>query len=239
MSRLDRLLAHATGISRSQVRRAIRAAEVTVNDRAARDPARIVAPDDRVYWRGERMCAPEPRYFMLHKPAGYECGSGDHHHRSVFQLLNEPRLEQLHVAGRLDVDTTGLVLLTDDGAWSHRITAPRWKRAKAYRVRLADAWSPDHPALSTLRAGVRLRNEPRPTAPAEVEWLAGDELRLILREGRYHQVKRMLAAVGNRVIGLHRERIGALMLAPELPPGAYRALTAAERLLALSDTSRC
>jgi 16S rRNA pseudouridine516 synthase len=158
----------------------------------------------------------------------------------VFDLLDaEPRPESLHLVGRLDLDTTGLVLLTDDGDWSHRITAPRKKRPKVYRVRLAHAWSREEPALTILREGVSLRGDDRPTAPAEVDWLGGDDLRLVIREGRYHQVKRMLAAVGNRVVSLHRERIGALALDPSLSPGAYRSLTEIERELALSDTSPC
>ncbi len=234
MSRLDRLLSNATGTSRSQVRRAIRAAEVTVNDRSVRDPACQVGSGDLVCWRGEPVIDLSPRYFMLHKPAGYECGRADPVHRSVFELLDEAHSERLHIVGRLDVDTTGLVLLTDDGDWSHRITAPGRKRAKSYRLELAEPWPAGHLALEKLRTGVRLRNEARPTAPAQVERLGPMELRLILMEGRYHQVKRMIAALGNRVVALHRERIGALTLDPGLPAGGYRALTEAERDLAVN-----
>lgn len=237
MPRLDRFLSNATELSRSQARRAIRAAEVAVNDRIVRDPGRPVSAADRVRWRDRPVVELPLRYFMLHKPAGFECSSGERVHRSIFELLDEPQPQRLHAAGRLDLDATGLVLVTDDGEWSHAISAPRRKQPKAYRVGLAQPCSADDPLLERLRAGVQLRGEPRPTAPAEVEWLGARELRLILHEGRYHQVKRMLAAVGNRVAALHRERIGALWLDPELRPGGYRALTEAERRLALSDTS--
>jgi 16S rRNA pseudouridine516 synthase len=239
MPRLDRLISNATDASRSQVRRSIRRGEVSVNGAVTFDPALSIQAGDRVVWRGEPIDERPLRYFMLHKPIGYECGAADRFHPSVFRLLDEPQVERLHIAGRLDVDTSGLVLLTDDGDWSHRVTAPRQKRPKSYRVLLADRWPAGTPALQQLSTGVRLRNDPRPTAPAEVEWLGDREIRLVIREGRYHQVRRMIAALGNRVAGLHRERIGSLSLDPNLPPGGYRPLTAEERRQALSGISPC
>ena len=136
------------------------------------------------------------------------------------------QLGKLQVVGRLDLDTTGLVLITDDGQWSHRITSPRHECAKTYRVWLAD---PIAPGTAELFAEVvLLRSEKEKTRPAQLEILGECEARLTIHEGKYHQVKRMFAAVGNKVIGLHREQIGALALDEALEPGEYRELSAAE-----------
>lgn len=221
--RLDRFLCRASGVTRSRAQRAIRHAEVSVNDAALTDPGAHVGPHDRVRWRGELLGAASARYFMLNKPVGVVCASRDRGHRTVLDLLSVPNVAGLHVAGRLDIDATGLVLITDDGDWSHRVTAPRAKLPKVYRVRLAAPI--EAPAVAALERGVHLRNEPKRCAPVGVERLAADVLRLTLTEGKYHQVKRMLAAVGNRVTGLHRERIGNIVLDLALGPGAYRPLT--------------
>jgi 16S rRNA pseudouridine516 synthase len=130
------------------------------------------------------------------------------------------------VAGRLDIDTTGLVLLTDDGDWSHRITSPRHRCSKTYRAVLAEPL--DESAVTRFAEGLLLRNEGKKTLPAELELLSPTEARLTLSEGRYHQVKRMFAALGNRVVALHRERIGAVALDAGLQPGQWRELTAQE-----------
>jgi len=221
--RLDRFLCQARGVTRRQAQRAIRAAEVAVNDAALTDPGAHVGPHDRIQWHGELLNTASARYFMLNKPVGVVCATRDRGHRTVLDLLNVPNSAGLHVAGRLDIDATGLVLITDDGDWSHRLTAPRAKQPKVYRVMLDVPI--DAPAVEELERGVHLRNEPKRCAPVGVERIAADELRLTLTEGKYHQVKRMLAAVGNRVVGLHRERIGNIVLDPTLDPGAYRALS--------------
>lgn len=163
---------------------------------------------------------------MLHKPLDVVCAHQDRIHRTVFSLLREPQLETLHVAGRLDLDTTGLVLLTNDGQWSHRVTAPRHKTAKRYLVDTAEAL--DEAAANQLRQGLLLRGETKPTGVAELEILGPYRCRLTLFEGRYHQVKRMLGALGNRVTALHRERIGSVELDSSLAPSQYRALTKEE-----------
>ncbi len=224
--RLDRLLAHATGLSRVQVRAEIRNGTVQVDGETCTDPGRHVHAGARVAHAGAVVAAVQPRYFMLNKPAGVVCATSDRSHRTVLDLLNLPNPNGLHVAGRLDLDATGLVLITDDGEWSHHLTSPRHKQPKTYRVDLAEPLS--DAAQQQLEAGVRLRDEPKPCAPAGVEVLAARTIRLTLTEGKYHQVKRMLAAVGNHVEALHRERIGAIALDPALAPGAARPLTAAE-----------
>jgi 16S rRNA pseudouridine516 synthase len=183
---------------------------------------------------GRPLDPPGQRYFMLHKPKGYVCSSADPHNSTVLELLHEPVLRGLHFAGRLDKDATGLVLVTDDGAWSHQIVSPGRHCPKTYRVDLAEPLSAE--AAAGLRHGVCLRGEAQPTRPAALERLSPTCIRLTIREGRYHQVKRMLAAVGNRVVGLHREGIATLSLDADLQPGQYRALSRAEILSVLPQT---
>jgi 16S rRNA pseudouridine516 synthase len=221
--RLDRFLSHATGLSRSQAQRAIRAGEVRVAGAVVTDPGAHVEAHSAIAFAGRSIEERTPRYFMLHKPAGCVCATEDREHRTVLDLLDAQNPTGLHVAGRLDIDASGLVLITDDGEWSHRVTSPRHEFPKTYRVTLETPLSEE--AATTLRAGVALRNEPRRCAPAALERLADSVWRLTITEGKYHQVKRMLAAVGNRVLALHRERIGKVALDPDLAPGEYRPLT--------------
>jgi 16S rRNA pseudouridine516 synthase len=222
MIRLDRFLSNATALSRSQAQRAIRAGRVRVDDETVKQGAVVIPLEARVLLDGEPVAAPRSRYLMLNKPLGVVCATEDPTHRTAIDLLGLANPAGLHFAGRLDIDTTGLVLISDDGQWTHRIVSPRHHCAKRYRVALADA--PSDRDLQQLRDGVRLKGEQRPTRPAEVCRLAPCELLLSITEGRYHQVKRMLAALGHPVVSLHREAIGPLALDPELPPGAFRPL---------------
>jgi len=223
--RLDRYVSQATGLSRSQARSAIRAGRVGLADQAVTRPSYIVGEQPVVSLDGVPVSLPGRRYYMLNKPTGYVCDRGDTHHPSVFELLGHGA--GLHVAGRLDADVTGLVLLTDDGDWSHALTAPRRKQPKTYLAMLAEPLGAA--SAEALREGVRLHGDTRPTRPAAIDVLPGGcRVRLTVAEGRYHQVKRMFAAVGNRVEALHRERIGPFVLDPRLGPGDYRALGAGE-----------
>jgi 16S rRNA pseudouridine516 synthase len=220
--RLDRFLSNATILTRSQAQRAIRAGRVSVEGAPVRRAASLIPLNASVILDGERIEPPLPRYLMLHKPRGVVCASADPTHRSAIDLLDQANPTGLHFAGRLDMDTTGLVLISDDGQWTHRIVAPSRHCVKRYRVGLAE--EPASSDLQQLRDGVLLKGEQRPTRPALVEQSAPRELLLSISEGRYHQVKRMLAALGNRVVTLHREAIGALELDAELLPGDFRSL---------------
>lgn len=231
--RLDRFLSQATGLSRSLAQQAIRRGKVKVDGELVRDPSRHVTGTQPVFLEGVAVAISGPRYFMLNKPPGYVCSTRDDRNPTVLDLLRESRPESLHIAGRLDIDTTGLVLITDDGDWSHRVTAPRRKCSKVYRVQLAEPFNQQ--MAEQLVSGLLLKGETKPTAPAEVEVSGDREIRLTITEGRYHQVKRMLAAVGNHVVGLHRECIGSVGLDPVLAPGEYRALTEQE----ISALSHC
>lgn len=224
--RLDRLVSHAAALTRSQAQRAIRAGQVTVDGVSVNDPAFKVVERAVVTFDGRPLGLQALRYLMLHKPAGCVCATRDGLHPTVLDLLPAAARAGLHVVGRLDLDVAGLVLLSDDGEWSHRVTAPRRKCPKTYRAELAEPIG--EAALAALRRGVLLRGEERDTHPATVERLGPAAVRISVTEGRYHQVKRMFAAVGNRVTRLYRERIGPVALDPALPPGGWRDLTVAE-----------
>jgi 16S rRNA pseudouridine516 synthase len=144
----------------------------------------------------------------------------------VIDLLPDELAGRLHPVGRLDLGTTGLLLLTSDGQWSHRITSPRHHCSKTYRVTLAEPLSDE--AQRQLETGLQLRNDNNTTRPASVERLSDGVIDLTITEGRYHQVKRMVAAIGNHVDALHRHRIGSLALDDSLAPGEFRHLTDTE-----------
>ncbi|WFQ80109.1 16S rRNA pseudouridine(516) synthase RsuA [Xenorhabdus sp. SF857] len=222
--RLDKFLSQQLGISRNDVGRELRAGRVTVGDEIIKTRAYKLKSDQQVAYDGTILQQLNgPRYFMLNKPQGYVCSTDDPSNPTILYFIDEPVSHQLHSAGRLDIDTTGLVLLTDDGQWSHRITSPKHHCEKTYLVRL------EHPVAEDTEqkflAGVQLNGEKTLTKPAQLEIIEPELVRLTISEGRYHQVKRMFAAVGNHVVALHRARIGEIYLDPALEPGEYRALT--------------
>lgn len=224
--RLDKYLCHATGLTRSQAQKIIRRREVEVDGVEVRDPSRPVSDENEVVWQGREVRLSGPRYFMLNKPAGVVCATIDSQHTTVIDLLDEANPKGLHAAGRLDIDTTGLVLISDDGEWSHRITSPKHKCEKSYLVTLAEPL--DESLVERFAAGIELKGEKEKSKPAQLEILSPTEARLIISEGKYHQVKRMFAAVGNHVVTLHRERIGELLLDSELEEGGCRSLSEEE-----------
>ena len=158
---------------------------------------------------------------VLNKPAGYECSQKPKHHPSVLSLLPLPlRVRGVQPVGRLDEDTTGLLLLTDDGALIHRLTSPKKHVAKVYEVGCADPVTDE--ACAELLRGVVLHDDPLPVRAAACEPTGSLSLRLTLLEGKYHQVKRMVAATGNAVTSLRRSRYGVLALPDDLAPGQWR-----------------
>lgn len=181
--------------------------------------------DDAVLQAPERAL-----YLMLHKPVGILSATKDDQHPTVLDLINDPDKHTLHIAGRLDRSTSGLVLLTNDGRWSKRLMAAAEKVPKVYLVETLDPIAPD--AVAAFERGFYFHTEDITTLPAELVILDDRRARLTLHEGRYHQVKRMFHRVGNRVISLQRESIGGLELPADLPPGAWRALTSQEVLAA-------
>lgn len=224
--RIDKFLAQSTGLSRKEVHRLIHARKVTLDDEVIRDSGLHVSPDADILLDGFPVDAPRDYYLMLHKPEDFVCSNQDGSHPSVLNLIELPRADELTICGRLDVDTTGLVLITSDGKWAHRVTSPKHKTGKRYRVETADPIPQS--AIAAFAEGMMLNNENKPTLPAELEILSDHEALITLQEGRYHQVKRMFAAIGNRVTALHREQIGPITLDDDLEPGEYRELTDAE-----------
>lgn len=227
--RLDKFICDCTGLTRSQAGKVIRQKLVTINGELVKQAALQVKDTDVVCLDNEPLQLIGVRYFMLHKPDGYICSTEDPDHPTVFTLMDEPLIERLHTVGRLDLDTTGLVLITDDGQWSHRISSPKHHVAKTYRVWTADPIPAE--AVQQFAEGVMLRNEKHATLPAQVAIVGDTEALLTIHEGRYHQVKRMFAAIGNKVVRLHREKIGGLQLPDDLAEGEYRTLTASDLVL--------
>ena len=228
---LERLLQkHGFG-TRKGCRGLIRDERVAVNGQICDDPfadiptANLVFSVDGVDWPYAEFAS-----LMLNKPAGYECSRKPQHHPSVLELLPRPLRERdVQPIGRLDEDTTGLLLITDDGQLNHQLSSAKRKVPKIY---LATTKHPlDQAQIDQLLAGVLLNDEPEPIAAAGAEIVGDHLLRLTVTEGKYHQVKRMLAAVGNRVEGLHRAQIGGLVLTDELKPGEWRWHTADEMAL--------
>jgi 16S rRNA pseudouridine516 synthase len=200
----------------------VRHGEVEVNGvvcddpEAEVDPAGLLLTLDGTTWPYR-----EKAYLMLNKPAGYECSRQPIHNPSVFSLLPAPLLQRgVQCVGRLDQDTTGLLLFSDDGAFIHRMISPKKGVPKLYRVNCRHPLSED--MLQALRSGVQLHDEPAPIVALACEQVSSHELLLTLGEGKYHQVKRMVAAAGNRVEALHREAIGGLRLPTDLPQGEWR-----------------
>lgn len=224
--RLDKYLAHASGASRKQVKQWVKYGKVTVGGQTARDAGLAVTEQSIVCIDGRQLQVSGLRYIMLHKPVGTVSTAEHADPRSVLALLPAAERRALHVVGRLDVDTTGLLLLTDDGQWSHRVTAPVSHCRKVYRVGLSDALSSAD--AEQLLAGVQLNGEAGLLRARALLQHSERCVDITLGEGRYHQVKRMFAAVGNHVEKLHRLQIGALQLDDSLQPGQWRALSESE-----------
>jgi len=178
---------------------------------------------------GQRWPYREKALLMLHKPAGYECSRQPRHHPGVLSLLPTPLQRRgVQPVGRLDQDTTGLLLLTDDGALIHRLSSPKHHVPKVYEARTRHAIEDSLPAQ--LLQGVTLHDDPKPVRAAACHRVDEHTLQLTLTDGRYHQVKRMVAAAGNRVEALHRSAFGALQLPADLPPGSWRWIEASALL---------
>lgn len=224
--RLDQFVSQALQVSRSEARKLIRASLISVNQQVVTKTSTNIPIDASVVYADEPLSLPGLLYLMLHKPLGVISATEDPSQRTVLDLIQHPHVRLLHPVGRLDKDTTGLLLLTNDGQWSHRITAPRQHVPKTYLAQLAEPLTVL--AAQQLLQGVLLQGETQVVTASKVETLPKQQLRLTIHEGKYHQVKRMLAAVGNRVETLHREQIGGLRLDPALQVGEWRFLTHSE-----------
>ncbi|TBU76907.1 pseudouridine synthase [Phytopseudomonas daroniae] len=225
--RIDRLLSNLPRFNRQHSRLLLAAGRVRIDGQICRDSRfevrtfHCVELDDEVLQTGKPA-----RYFMLHKPIGVVSATTHPEHRTVLDLLDEPDKHELHLAGRLDLNTSGLLIITNDGLWSRRATAPDGSHAKVYRVETEQDIAPA--CIEAFAQGLYFAYEDLVTRPALLEIEAPRRARLTLHEGRYHQIKRMFGHFQNKVVGLHRESSGAIQLDPSLPPGTYRSLTQAE-----------
>ena len=224
--RLDRFLIRRGVHSGKEIARLLGGGSVRVDGAVETKGLREIGRFSRIELDGEILQAEEAVYLMLHKPAGYLSATTDPQHPTVIELIDHPLKHELHLAGRLDRASTGLLLLTNDGRWSKAVTEPEKEIPKVYHVTTRDPISPG--TVDLFARGIYFAWEDLTTRPAGLEILGEREARVTLHEGRYHQVKRMFHAAGNQVMSLHRERIGPLVLDGSMPPGAFRHLDAAE-----------
>jgi 16S rRNA pseudouridine516 synthase len=227
--RLDRFVSETTELTRSLAKRAMSRGEICVNGEPEKRAARQLNANDQVTWNGEPLALIGLRYLMLHKPTGIECSARRGLYPRTIDLIDVPKVERLNPVGRLDVDTSGLILMTDDGQWLHRITSPRKAHPKVYLATLARplAGAEADATIAAFAEGVALDGDELPTRPAELELLDECHARLTVTEGRYHQVRRMFAAIGNHVEALHRTSVGPLELGT-LAEGEWRELSEQE-----------
>ena len=219
--RLDRFLSRAGVGTRQQVKRILRDGVVTIDGKLCKDAAAQISPTNEIALEDETIPWLEsPPFVMLHKPLGYACSHNPAEAPLVAQLLPAHLLaDGFEPIGRLDRETSGLLLLTANGDLNHRLTHPKHKIEKEYQVTFTGALPAN--AVSRVAAGIDLQGDDEPTAPADLTVLDAQHATLILREGRFHQVRRMFAALGVEVTNLHRTRVGGLMLPTTLPPGEF------------------
>ena len=235
--RLDKFICKSTDLTKTEAIQCIHAGGSVVNNEVILDESTQVHENNTISLYGETL-KPRPfRYILIHKPAGTICSNTDGDYPSLFNTLESDsnigsgiglsidRVSELHIAGRLDVDTTGLVLITDDGRWTYNITRPDKQCNKTYRVGLSYGIADDdvEALVDRFKHGIKLQGEDQLTLPAILKRVKAKEVLLTITEGKYHQVKRMFAAVGNRVLTLHREKIGEIQL--NVKEGQWRYLT--------------
>ena len=236
--RLDKYLSDLNAGTRKEIREAVRRGRVRVNGETASDPGMRLSGAEEVLFDGRRMIREEHVYYMMNKPAGVVCAVTDAKCRTVLDLMGAARRKDLFPVGRLDKDTVGLLLLTNDGQFDHRLMSPRRHVEKTYFVRVDGDVSGDD--VRAFSKGLQV-DEDFTALPAKLEIARSaevSEVYLTIREGKYHQVKRMFHAVGKEVIMLKRVSIGALVLDPDLQEGCFRPLREEELDLPVMRTER-
>lgn len=227
---LEKILQSQGFGSRKYCQQLIKNGSVQIDQQMCDNPKQNINTDQLLFQVfGEEYQYREHVYLVLNKPQGYECSHQATHHKSVFSLFPEILLHRgIQCVGRLDQDTTGLLLLTDDGQYLQALTHPRKHVPKVYHVTTVDPIIPEQ--IQGLQQGVELRNEKGIFAATDVKLFSEHQLSMTIHQGVYHQVKRMLAAVGNKVEALHRHQVGLLEL-PELPEGEWMYLSAEQKQL--------
>lgn len=223
--RLDRFISQNTAYSLADTRLLLAQKRILLDGVEAYSIHQKVTRFTHVMLNGDCLQDNQPVYLMLNKPRGVVSATKDLKHITVLDLVQHPRKNELHIVGRLDFNTTGVVLLTNDGAWSRRLSSPETSLAKTYEVTLSEPVTQEY--VDVFRQGIYLKYENITTRPAHLEILSAHNARLTLTEGRYHQVKRMFGFFKNEVLALHRVSVGDIVLG-DLEQGQSRALTAAE-----------
>lgn len=225
-SRLDRFIRTKTGISQKAVRPMLAQGRVLVDGCVARDSQQLVNDFSHITLDDQLLQANTPLYLMMNKPQGVVSATKDNKHQTVIDLLDHPERNRLHIVGRLDFNSTGLLLLTNDSRWSQRLMKPTQKVSKRYRVNVKNPLNQN--TVDAFAAGIHFAYEDITTRPAGLTIISDYEAEVTLTEGRYHQIKRMFARCDNKVLALHRIAIGNLTLDPQLSAGQSRELSAAE-----------
>ena len=224
--RLDKFFCDTAGLTRTEAKNAVKKGQIAVNGQVQKAADfKVKETTDTVTFQGRLLSYAAFHYYMLHKPAGVITATEDKKESTVMDILKEEKVKNLFPVGRLDKDTEGLLLITDDGELAHNLLSPKKHVDKEYLVKVRDSISEED--CRKLSEGVDIGDE-KPTAPAKVERVAEKEILLTIREGRFHQVKRMLQAVGNEVVYLKRLSMGSLRLPKDLEKGAYRPLSEEE-----------
>ncbi len=234
-ARLDRFISARVGVTRRDVRLLLAKGQILVNHRVATDINHVVEQFTHVTLDGEILQANTPVYVMMNKPTGVVSATKDLKHKTVIDLLSRGDSTDLHIAGRLDFNSSGLLLLTNDGAWSHQLATPESKIEKVYRVNLEKPLSEHY--IDAFAQGMYFSYEGIHTQAAVLRIVSAHTAEVTLTEGRYHQIKRMFGRFDNRVLALHRISIGGLMLPHDLHPGESREITATE--LNVFDRQAC
>ncbi len=232
MIRLDKYLADMGTGTRQEVKKYIRKGLVRVNQETVRTPEmKICEEKDEVFLEGQRIAYASCEYYMLNKPAGVVSATEDKRETTVIDLIRDRKRKDLFPVGRLDKDTEGLLLITNDGQLAHRLLSPKRHVDKTYYAKVSGCVTREDVLLFARGLDIGTDEREERTMPGELEILRSgseSEILLTIREGKYHQVKRMFQAVGKEVVYLRRERMGALVLDKELKPGEYRPLTKKE-----------
>lgn len=219
--RLDKFVCKSTELSGGEATEIINSGAVIVDGKVITNESTQVHENNQIVLDNQLLKTRSFRYILIHKPAGTICSNIDEVYPSLFNYLDIDNVSELHFAGRLDVDTTGLVLATDDGRWSFSIITPSQRCNKVYRVGLSRPVSKD--ITSKFEKGIQLQGESQLSLPAQLTIVNPNEVLLTISEGKFHQVKRMFSTVGNKVVSLHREKIGTVSLDVEI--GQWRYLT--------------
>ncbi|MGF1807351.1 pseudouridine synthase [Aliivibrio sifiae] len=222
--RLDKFICKSTQLTKPEAIAMIEEGKVNINRDVVTAVSAQVHENNQVTLNGILLTLRPFRYLIMNKPANTICSNIDEAYPSLFNYITEGNNAELHVAGRLDADTTGLVLITDNGSWSYNIITPSKKCEKVYRVGLRKPITED--ATEKFAIGLQLQGESQLTRPAKLEIITSKEVLLTITEGKFHQVKRMFSAIGNKVISLHREKIGEITL--DVEEGEWRYLTSDE-----------